>query len=136
MTNWIKTRAECNTSVLFNQLKDTVKAHVKEANAHIPPHDFTIDDSLADLLVVRVDGVPQRSFRLDADAKTIDVTERGREGSSFKACAVFGDDDNCTLQVEQLSSQDDETAFIRLPDLCTPEDFSRRVLEPIFFPES
>ena len=139
MTNWIRTRAKCDTRTLFDQLKKVVQADVDAANANIPSHGFTIDKSSADLIVVRVDGVPQRSFQLDADGKTIDVVERGRfkdpSAPSFTARAVFGDDDSCKLRVEQLPAQDDETGFIGLPNLCTPEDFSRRVLEPIFFPE-
>ena len=120
MTNWIRTRAECNTSVLFNQLKDAVKAHVNEANAHIPSHNFTINDSLTDVLVVRVDGFPQRSFRLDADGKTIDVDEKGREGSSFTALAVFTDDDNCRLRVEQLPLAGQRDLFSRTPGSLHP----------------
>ena len=146
MTDWIRTRAKCNTRALFDQLKKVVQAHVDAANANIPSHRFTIDDkslaeiddSLADGFVVRVDDVLQRAFRLEADGKTIDVVERGRfkdpSAPSFTACAVFIDDD-CRLKVTQLRSEADEAAFVGVPDLCTSEDFSRRVLEPLFFPE-
>ena len=44
MTDWIRTRAKCNTRALFDQLKKVVQAHVDAANANIPSHRFTIDD--------------------------------------------------------------------------------------------
>ena len=147
MTAWIRTRAKCNTRALFDQLKKVVQAHVEAANANIPSHRFALDDkslteideSLADGFVVRVDDVLQRTFRLNADGKTIDVVERGRfnnpSAPSFTACAVFIDDD-CRLRVEQLRSEADEAAFVGIPDLCTPEDFSRRCARAALFPRA
>ena len=129
--DWVEARARCNVRNLFDDLRKVVDANVKSAHVHVAP-DIVVEDPAPGNFVVRVPfkGRPDlpgvsRSFELCDDDSAIQVD--GPSSTPLFVARVNLDDEQCPLEVETC------TVSSQPPRQMGLGEFSRAVLEPVFF---
>jgi len=133
--DWVQARAKCNIQGLFDDLRKVVDDNVKSACTHVAP-DIVVEDPLTRCFVVRVPfpGRPDapglsRSFELSEEDSAIKVF--GSSSKPFHIARANLVDEQCQLEVETPGESSSQPVQRARP--MGLGEFSRLVLEPIFF---
>ena len=133
--DWVEARARCNVRNLFEDLRKVVDANVKSAHIHVAP-DIVVADPVPGSFVVRVPfkGRPDLpglscSFELSEEDSAIRVF--GSSSKPFHVARANLADEQCQLEVETPGESPSQP--VQRPRPMGLGEFSRLVLEPIFF---
>jgi hypothetical protein len=134
--DWVEARARCSVRNLFDDLRKIVEANVRSACTHVAP-DIVVDDPVPGRFVVRVPfaGRPDlkglwRAFDLCDEDSAIRVF--GPSSTPFFVARAHLDDERCRLEVERCIESSSAQSVLPVQPMGLA-DFSRLVLEPIFF---
>ncbi len=134
--DWVEARAKCNLRILFDDLRKVVEAHVQSGCIHVAP-DVVLDEPAPRRFVVRVPfaGRPDlpglsRSFELSEEDSVIKVF--GPDSMLFFVARANLAGEDCRLEVQTCGAPPVVEPLSRARPMGLGE-FSREVLEPIFF---